>query len=220
MAASGPARIGLFGGSFDPVHQAHLALARVAASSLKLTELRWVPVGHAWQKSRALIPAAQRVAMLQAALQSDPIDAAGADAASRVVSVVDDCEVRREGPSYTIDTLTELRAARPDAELFLIIGQDQYAGLHTWQRWQEIVQLATLAVAARAGQPVVPSAELARVPHRVLPVPLPAMAVSSTDIRARLAQGATAASLVPVLLPATVASYIDSHHLYAEGTPR
>lgn len=212
MGGASVSRVGLLGGSFDPVHQAHLELARVAASTLNLTELRWVPVGYAWQKQRTLTAASHRIAMLQAALLADPIDAAG-----RVASVVDDCEVRRGGPSYTIDTLTELRAARPDAELFLIIGQDQYAGLHTWQRWQEIVAFATLAVAARAGQPVVPGAELARVPHRVARVPLPPMAVSSTDIRTRLLQGAKAASLVPALLPVTVASYIDSHHLYAEG---
>lgn len=203
------ARIGLFGGSFDPVHQAHLGLARTALDSLRLDELRWLPVGHAWQKDRRLADAAHRIAMLRAALQTEPRDAR---------CVIDDCEVRRAGPSYTIDTLRERHAAAPDAELFLIIGQDQYAGLHTWHGWGEIVQLATLAVAARAGQAVAPSPELAAVPHRLVPLPLPAMAVSSTAVRAHLARGEPAASLVPALLPATVASYIDSHHLYAESS--
>lgn len=207
--SSGGSRIGLFGGSFDPVHQAHLALARTALHSLQLTELRWVPVGHAWQKERRLAEASHRVAMLHAALQAE----------QEPRFVIDDCEVRRGGPSYTVETLRELHAARRGAELFLIIGQDQYAGLHTWHDWTDIVQLATLAVAARADAAVRPGAELAATPHRMVPVPLPAMHVSSTTVRARLARGEPAASLVPALLPVTVAGYIDSHHLYAEGTP-
>lgn len=211
MSAAAVQRIGIFGGSFDPVHQAHLALARVAIGSLQLTELRLVPVGHAWQKSRQLADASHRVAMLQAALQAEPFDA-------RVV--LDDVEIRRGGPSYTVETLREVHLASPAAEVYLIIGQDQYAGLHTWNGWTEIVQLATLAVAARAGQAVVPSDELAAEPHRMVQLPLPAMAVSSTAVREHLARGEPAASLVPALLPATVASYIDSHHLYAQGTPR
>ena len=209
MAASGPARIGLIGGSFDPVHQAHLALGQVAAAHLGLTELRWIPVGHAWQKARQLAPAAHRLAMLRAALQA-PLPGA-------TRQLIDDCEIRRDGPSYTLDTLREVQVAHPEAELVLIIGQDQYAGLPTWHGWREIVQLVTLAVAARAGQAVRPGPELAAVPHRLVMLPLPALAVSSTDIRARLGRGEPAASLVPALLPATVASYIESHHLYAEG---
>lgn len=209
MAAGSPARIGLIGGSFDPVHQAHLALGRVAIDHLGLTELRWIPVGHAWQKARQLAPASHRLAMLHAALHGTSAGAAR--------QVIDDCEIRREGPSYTLDTLRDVRAAHPDAELLLIIGQDQYAGLPTWHGWREIVQLATLAVAGRAGQAVQPGPELAVVPHRLVTLPLPALAVSSTDIRARLGRGESASSLVPALLPATVASYIESHHLYAEG---
>jgi nicotinate-nucleotide adenylyltransferase len=211
MTAAAARRIGIFGGSFDPVHQAHLALARVALSSLQLTELRLVPVGHAWQKDRLLADASHRIAMLRAAVATEPVDAR---------LVLDDCEVRRGGPSYTVETLRDVYVEAPGAEVFLIIGQDQYAGLHTWYGWSEIVQLATLAVAARADQAVVPSAELAGVPHRMVQLPLPAMVVSSTAVREHLARGETAASLVPALLPVTVAGYIDSHHLYAQGTPR
>lgn len=211
MTSAAVRRIGIFGGSFDPVHQAHLALARVALSSLQLTELRLVPVGHAWQKDRQLADATHRIAMLQAALATEPADAR---------LVLDDCEVRRGGPSYTVETLRDVYVEAPGAEVFLIIGQDQYAGLHTWYGWSEIVQLATLAVAARADQAIVPSDELAAVRHRMVQLPLPAMAVSSTAVREHLAHGKPAASLVPALLPATVAGYIDSHHLYAQGTPR
>lgn len=200
-------RIGVFGGSFDPVHQAHLALARTALDTLALDELRWVPVGHAWQKARALQPAAARVAMLQAAL-----DEAG-DARQRI----DDCELRREGPSYTRDTLHASAAAEPHAEWFLVIGQDQYANLPTWQGWQDIVSLATLAVAARAGDTVQAPPELAAHGHRLERLPLPGMAVSSTSVRARLAAGEPASALVPALLPAGVARYIDQHHLYRES---
>ena len=206
-------RIGLMGGSFDPVHQAHLALAHTALEHLQLDEVRWIPVGQPWQKARQLAPAADRLAMVRLATEHEPR------------FVVDTTELDQPGPSYTLDTVRAL-LARPEgqgAELFLIIGQDQYANLHTWHGWQALLTLVTLAVARRGDQLPQPSAELAAVPHRRVPLPMPPMTVSSTDIRARLSQGRpgedVAQTLAPALVPEAVAGYIANHQLYAPGHP-
>ncbi len=206
-------RIGLMGGSFDPVHQAHVALAKVALDHLQLDEVRWIPVGQPWQKARQLAPAADRLAMVALATAHEPR------------FVVDDIEVARGGPSYTLDTVKAL-ADRPDgqgAEWFLIIGQDQCANLHTWHGWQELLGLVTLAVACRGDQQPKASAALAAVPHRLVRLPMPPMSVSSTDIRARLSQGrpgeSVAQTLAPALVPEAVAGYIANHQLYAPGHP-
>ena len=114
-------RIGLFGGSFDPVHVGHRNLAVQAADQLELDELRWIPVGQAWQKSeRQLASAQDRAAMVALSLQGDPRFR------------LDPSELRRKGPSYTIDTVMALREQAPTDQLFLILGQDQYARFHTW----------------------------------------------------------------------------------------
>jgi nicotinate-nucleotide adenylyltransferase len=206
-------RIGLMGGSFDPVHQAHVALAHTALEHLQLDEIRWIPVGQPWQKTRQLAPAAHRLAMVRLATEHEPR------------FVVDTTELDQPGPSYTLDTVRSL-LARPEgqgAELFLIIGQDQYANLHTWHGWQALLTLVTLAVARRGAQRPQPSAELAAVPHRMVPLPMPPMTVSSTDIRARLSQGRpgedVAQTLAPALVPEAVAGYIANHQLYAPGHP-
>ena len=193
-------RIGLYGGSFDPVHNAHLALARLARDHLGLDELRLVPVRQQPQKARRMAPAADRVAMLRLAIEGEP----------RLR--IEDCELHREGPSYTVDTVRELqsRADGQGAEWFMVIGQDQYAGLHTWHAWQELLGLVTLAVAGRAGEEPKPGAELAAVPHAIVRLPLPPIALSASDVRARVARGEGIAEMVP---PA-VASYIERTHLY------
>ncbi|MEO7338719.1 MAG: nicotinate-nucleotide adenylyltransferase [Caldimonas sp.] len=195
-------RVGIFGGSFDPVHNAHVALARVALDQLQLDELRWVPVWQAWQKSRQLAAATDREAMVRLAIEGEPR------------FVLERSELRRRGISYTLDTVRELNAAEPGVEWFLILGQDQYAGLHTWRDWRELVSLVTLVIAPRAGAaPVDP--QVAGSPHRT--VELPMMSESSTDIRSLIAAGRPIDDLVP---PA-VASYIERHHLYqpAPGEP-
>jgi nicotinate-nucleotide adenylyltransferase len=199
-----PRRIGLYGGSFDPVHQAHLALARSALHDLPLDELRWVPAGEPWQKAHRLAPAEDRLAMLERAL-ADPADG---DARYRI----EPCELHRAGPSYTIDTVEALQRAEPDAHWFLLIGQDQHAGLHTWHRWRELLDRVTLAVAVRTDVPpraVDPA--VARHTHRTLS--MPPMAVSSTRLRQLAAAGAPLGDLVP---PA-VAGYIESRRLYRDG---
>ena len=190
-------RIGLFGGSFDPVHNAHVALARVALDQLRLDELRWVPAGQPWQKkSRELAPAADRIAMLALAMQGEPR------------FVLERSEVERGGPSYTLDTVRALQATQPGALWFLIIGQDQYAGLHTWHGFEELLERVTLAVANRPGTPVAPNPQLGAVAPQAIPLPM--MDVSSTEIRRRIAAGQG----IDDLVPAAVARYIDQHRLY------
>jgi nicotinate-nucleotide adenylyltransferase len=189
-------RVGLFGGSFDPVHVAHLALARAALHSLQLQQLRWVPTGQPWQKSRSITAAQHRVAMLQLVIASEPR------------FVLDKTEIERQGPSYTLDTVRALRAAHPGVQWFLIIGQDQYTNLHTWHGWQELLQSVVLAVANRPGSLPAPHPSVQRQPHQVLSLPM--LDVSATDVRARVAAGQDIAALVPP----EVARYIETHRLY------
>jgi nicotinate-nucleotide adenylyltransferase len=209
-------RIGLFGGTFDPVHNAHLALARAALAALDLDELRWIPAGMPWQKSRVLTPAVHRAAMVALVIADEPR------------FVLDRCEIEREGPSYTLQTVRLLQAAAQSGsadgatacEWCLLLGQDQYANLHTWQGWPELVQRVTLAVAARGGVPPTPGELLAKVAHRMQVIPMPDTPISSTELRQRLIGGTPALDLAPAWLPASVASYIDHHGLYgATGDP-
>ena len=194
---SGARKIGLFGGSFDPVHQAHLALARQARDELQLDELRWLPAGQPWQKARPMTPAAQRVAMLQLAIAGEPR------------FVIERCELDRAGPSYTLDTVRELQDREPGAHWFLVIGADQYRNLHTWHGFEQLLQRVALAVAQRPGSEaddVDPRVRAARC----LPLALTPLQVSASDIRARVAAGREISALVP---PA-VALYIRQHGLY------
>jgi nicotinate-nucleotide adenylyltransferase len=194
------ARVGLFGGSFDPVHNAHVALARLALAELRLAELLWVVAGQPWQKTRDVTPAEHREAMVRLAIAGEP-----RFAVSRL-------EIERAGPSYTLDTVRALRAARPGVHWYLVIGQDQYAGFHTWHGWQELLGLVTLAIANRPDAPLAADPQVLAVAHAA--VALPMMDISSTDIRARIAEGQDIAKLVP---PA-VAGYIARHHLYQDPT--
>jgi len=194
-------KVGIFGGSFDPVHNAHVALARQALSELALDELIWVPAGQPWQKRRVLAPVADREAMVRLAIESEP-----RFTLSRI-------EICRSGPSYTVDTVRELRAQRPGVSWHLVIGQDQYAGFHTWHGWEELLALVTLAIANRPDAPLSADPQVLRVPHEA--VALPMMDISSTDIRARIADGQGIADLVP----APVARYIARHHLYQDQPP-
>ena len=197
-------RVGLLGGTFDPVHLAHVALAHSALNSLQLDQVLWIPTGQPWQKTRKVTAAEHRVAMVQAAIAGEP-----RFALSRI-------EVDRAGPSYTLDTVRALAAAQADTEWFLLIGQDQYAGLHTWRDWQALLALVVLAVANRpvqgtsntAGATQQPHPDVQGLAHRQ--VALPMMDISSTDIRRRAQEGADFSHLVP---PA-VARYIETHGLY------
>ena len=180
-----------------------MALARTARDALKLDVLRWIPAGRPWQKlqpgARALTPVADRVAMVRLAMADEP------------GFVLDRCEVDRDGPSYTLDTVRAMQAAEPGAEWFLVIGADQYAGLHTWRDWPELLSRVVLAVANRPGPVPAVHPEVQRQRHRM--VPLPMLDISSTDIRQRVSRG----DAIDDLVPPEVARYIDQHHLYREG---
>jgi len=202
-----PGRIGLFGGSFNPPHLAHLALARLAREQLGLHELRWLPAGQPWQRPAAeLAPAADRLAMVELLIRDEP------------AFVLDNRECRRGGPSFSIDTVNEIAAqaaARPrdegqDTELVLIIGQDQCQRLASWHRVEDLLPRVTLAVAAREGHAVQVPPGLAHLPRRLVILPLPRQDISATEVRARLAAGQPVITLVG----ASVARYIEQHALY------
>ena len=212
VAASGlppGSRVGIMGGSFDPVHRAHVSLAESAVRHLLLDQVRWIPVGQAWQKARELSAPEHRAAMVREAIAHEPR------------FVLDDIELQRPGPSFTIDTLRALQRLQPGVQDWvLIIGLDQYNNLPSWHGWQDLLSDVTLAVASRGPtQPQVPEA-LRSHPHRMVHLPMDPMPVSSTDIRQRLVAGESPASLVPDLLPTGVARYIAQHQLYAPRATR
>lgn len=196
-------KIGLLGGSFDPVHRAHVALAETALRHLQLDAVHLVPAAQPWQRPPLGATPEHRAAMLELAVAGIP------------GLVVDRIELARGGPSYTIDTVEALK--RPDIRHVLILGADQVANFCTWHRWEDVIANVDLAVAARAGdQPDVPealAAWLARHGRALQDLPMPAMPVSASTIRRRLAQGEPVDDLI---FPA-VLDYIRSHRLY--GTP-
>jgi nicotinate-nucleotide adenylyltransferase len=197
-------KIGVFGGAFDPPHNAHLALAQTALSELALDALYVIPTGQAWHKARTLSPAEHRLAMTRLAFQAMP----------RVV--VDDREIKRVGPTFTIDTLLALQAENPDAQLYLLMGGDQFAAFMQWHQWREIIKIAIICVAARArfdwaeGQ----FDALKQPEMRLLTLQMPPMAVSATQIRQLLTSGLGENQAMTDLLPQLVASYISRHQLY------
>ena len=202
------AKIGVFGGAFDPPHNAHVALAQVAMDALGLDALHIIPTGSAWHKTRTLTAAEHRLAMAQLAFGTLP------------GVVVDDREIRRAGPTFTIDTLRGLQLEFPGALFYLIMGADQFAAFQQWHQWQEIIKSATICIATRAR---IDSAtahfyEYNEQQSRLVELPMPAMAVSATQIRQLLAGtpnvGLGENQAIADLLPATVARYIAQHQLY------
>ncbi|MBW8757210.1 MAG: nicotinate (nicotinamide) nucleotide adenylyltransferase [Burkholderiales bacterium] len=190
---------GLLGGSFDPPHLAHLALAHCALEQLALDALVWLPARQSPHKAdRPPASAADRVAMLQRLTAGEPRFS------------IDDRELHRAGPSYTVDTLRALHAEQPGTRWWLVIGQDQYARFDTWHDWREIVALAGLAVAARDGEPVRAASGMAGVEHALRVVRMPPHPHSATVVRERAAAGLD----VTALVGAPVARYIADHHLY------
>lgn len=211
--------VGILGGTFDPVHLAHLALARAALDRLGLAEVRWIPAGRPWHRDAPGASAADRVAMVQAAIATEPRFA------------LDTSEADTGAPGYTVDTLVRLRHAfGPQRPLVLLMGADAFRGLAGWHRWRELFDLAHIAVATRPGFPLddlpVPlDAEFAarrlaeadfssRPAGDIQAFELVAGTVSATEVRTLLAAGATDGRL-PELLPAPVLDYIRRTHLYS-----
>lgn len=190
-------RIGVFGGSFDPVHHGHLLIAQQAAEQLKLDQVRFVPVRV--QPLKATGPHAapeDRVAMLEAALAADPR------------FVLDLRELRRAGASYTVDTLRELKAESPGDQLFLVLGADAARELPRWREAAQLPALATLVIVPRAGSPAT------EAPPGAISLDLESVDVSATAVRAAVAHGQS----IDGLVPAPVARYIATHRLYRTGT--
>ncbi len=222
MTKPSRARIGILGGSFDPVHVGHLAIGRAACEALRLDRLLVIPTGNSWQKSAegtSRTPAADRLAMVRIALESGPSRDDGCP------WDVDEIEVQREGPSYTVDTLLELRRRLGEAPaLVLLLGSDQVHNLPTWHRWEALLDLAHIAATQRERIPLrglPPAVEnlLAERGRDALPdapagnivlFRMPPVAVSATVLRAQLARG----EMPRELLPPGVPEYIASHGLY------
>lgn len=193
-------RIGVFGGTFDPPHVGHLVTAVNVRHALSLDRLLLVVANQPWQKvgTRSISAAADRLAMVRAAVDG----VTGLEASS--------AEIDRGGDSYTADTLAELTAANPGAELFLVLGADAAAGLTTWERADEVRDLARLVVVDR------PGARSAQVPEgwRWDHVEVPRLEVSSTELRARAGDGRP----LDYLLPRDVITCVRERRLY-RGDP-
>ena len=186
-------RLGVYGGTFDPVHIAHVVVAAEVRHALGLDEVMLVPAGDPWQKAGRVV-ATKELRARMCELAVDGVDGVGV---SRV-------EVDRVGPSVTADTLEALSG--PDVELFLILGTDAAANLQTWRRLEETRHLATVVVVERDGEhaePPSPEWEFVRVP-------VPRLDISSSDLRDRLSVGAP----VDGLLPPAVVQFIGWRGLY------
>lgn len=199
-------RIGLFGGTFDPPHLGHLALAEWARQDLALDRVIFMPAGQPPHKrGRRLSPAAHRLAMTRLAVRGHRGFA------------VSDLEARRDGPSFTVDTLRHLRAAHPGARLFLLMGADSLDDFATWREPAAIARLATLVVATRPGAGKRAGrgpASTGPRPPRVVRLDNPGLDISATVLRGRARRGLS----LRYLVPDRVAAYIGRHQLYRAGT--
>ena len=206
--------IGVFGGTFDPIHFGHLRTGLDLFEALQLAELRWVPAAQPAHREAPHADAHQRLAMVEMAIAGQP------------GFIADDRELLRDGPSYMVDTLASTRAQiGPNTPLGLVIGADAYAGLNTWSRWETLLDHAHLIVMTRPDAPPVATeirawsgahqagdlSSLQLNPSgTVWFQTVTALTISASDIRARIAAG-----LSPrYLLPESVAEYISEHGLY------
>ena len=205
-------RIGIFGGSFDPVHLGHLLIAMHAWEQLRLDELRMVPAAQSPLKPIGVHAGTeQRLEMLRLAISgTDPLR-------------IDDSELRRGGVSYTVETLAAIRLAQPAAELLLIMGADSLASITRWHQPERILQLATLAVVRRGGMPAIDYSVLESLANRQqiehcrdAELSMPMIELSSSELRQRVAEGRT----IRFRTPRAVEAYIAAHGLYQATTPK
>ena len=189
------------GGTFDPIHHGHLVAASEVQALFDLDEVVFVPTGQPWQKAAASVsPGEHRYLMTVIATASNP-----RFSVSRV-------DIDRDGPTYTIDTLRDLKQQRPDAELFFITGADAVAQILSWRDHDELWDLAHFVAVSRPGHTL----SAAGLPaDRVSLLEIPALAISSTDVRARAAAGEP----VWYLVPDGVVQYIQKHRLYRAASP-
>ena len=195
-------RLGVLGGTFDPVHTGHLVLAEQAREQLRLDRVLWVPAGDPWRKAgEPVSPAEDRLVMVRLAIEGD-------DAFE-----VSTTELDRAGPTYTLDTLQQLHGEYAAEELVFLLGLDALADLPNWHKPAELIRLALLGV-ARRGDEQPQLAELERqmpgLEERVRWVEMPRLDISGTELRRRASEGRSLRYLVP---PA-VASYVREHGLY------
>ena len=197
-------RIGVFGGTFDPIHIGHLIAAKRATDLLHLDEMLFVPAGEPWFKAGEPVTAAEhRMNMVYLAVESNP--------RFRVCGV----EIARPGPSYTVDTLEQLRASAPDgSEFFLVLGLDALAELHRWRRPERVLELATVVGVSRPGAEFDQNALNSALPcaaGRVIMLDVPLVDVGATELRRLAAEG----SSLRYLVPDSVDEYIREHGLYS-----
>ncbi len=194
MTVTRTPRIGVMGGTFDPIHHGHLVAASEVAQSFDLDEVVFVPTGQPWMKSE-VSPSEHRYLMTVIATASNP---------SFTVSRVD---IDRTGLTYTIDTLRDLKGERPDADLFFITGADAIAQILSWRDHDELWELAHFVAVSRPGHVL----NIDGLPSdNVSQLEVPALAISSTDCRERVHRGHP----VWYLVPDGVVQYIAKHHLY------
>ena len=192
------------GGTFDPIHNGHLVAASEVADQFELDEVVFVPTGQPWQKDRDVTPAEDRYLMTVIATAANP-----RFSVSRV-------DIDRAGPTYTNDTLRDLRALNPDSDLYFITGADALASILSWQNWEELFALAKFIGVSRPGyelngQHIVSAFD--QLPDEALSlVEVPALAISSTDCRARAARGRP----IWYLVPDGVVQYVSKRSLYRE----
>jgi nicotinate-nucleotide adenylyltransferase len=192
-------RLGVMGGTFDPVHHGHLGAASEVASLYDLHEVVFVPTGQPWQKTdRVVTPPEDRYLMTVLATASNP---------QFSVSRVD---IDREGATYTIDTLRELHAARPGVELFFITGADALAQIFEWHSPEELFELAHFVGVTRPGYDL--KLDDRFPPGAVSLLEVPALTISSSDCRDRVRRGAP----IWYLVPDTVVRYVDKRSLYRD----
>ena len=193
-------RVGVLGGTFDPIHVAHLILAEQAREQLVLDQVLLIPAGDPWRKAdREITPASLRVEMVRLAAAGNPL------------FEVDDREVRRDGATYTVDTLRELRRElSEDDDLFLILGEDALADLPNWKQPEALADYATIVVAPREGVEL--PATLPFDPVTIERIDMPYLDVSSTDLRRRTRMGRS----LRYLVPEPVRAYIEERGLYLD----